>query len=124
MSHPQKTNLERKEILNILREIKKRPELTQRELSSYLGISLGKVNFLLKALIEKGYVKVHNFKNSKNKYGYLYYLTPTGFEEKTRITRRFLTRKIKEYESLEEEIRLLKQEVDYIGVMHNTRDKS
>ena len=122
MSHPHKTNLESKEILNILREIEKRPELTQRELSSHLGISLGKVNFLLKALIEKGHVKVRNFKNSNNKYGYLYYLTPKGLEEKTLITYRFLRRKIKEYESLEEEIRLLKQEVDYIGVLSNTRD--
>jgi len=111
MSDPEKVNLESKEILSILREIKKSPELTQRELSSHLGISLGKVNFLLKALIDKGHIKVDNFTKSNNKSAYLYYLTPKGVEEKARITYRFLKRKIKEYEDLEQEIRHLKEEV-------------
>lgn len=104
-------NLDSKEILGILREIKKSPELTQRELSANLGISLGKVNFLLKALIDKGHIKVDNFKKSNNKSAYLYYLTPNGAEEKARITYRFLRRKIKEYDDLEQEIRRLQQEL-------------
>jgi len=111
MANHQKANLESEEVLRLLDEIKKRPEMTQRELSSSLGISLGKVNFLLKALIDKGHVKVDNFKKSNNKSAYLYYLTPKGMEEKARFTYRFLKRKMKEYEDLEQEIRRLKEEV-------------
>lgn len=122
MPDPQKVNLENQEVLNILREIKRSPELTQRELSSTLGISLGKVNFLLKALTDKGHIKVHNFKNSNNKYAYLYYLTPNGLEEKARMTYNFLKRKLREYEQLKEEIQLLKKEVGDINISENIRD--
>jgi EPS-associated MarR family transcriptional regulator len=111
MSLPQKTSLDSEEVLKLLREIEQTSETTQRELSSSLGISLGKVNFLLKALIHKGHIKVDNFKKSNNKSAYLYYLTPKGAEEKARITYRFLWRKMKEYEDLEQEIRRLEQEV-------------
>ena len=111
MSETPKVNLESKEILSILREIKKSPDVTQRELSANLGISLGKVNFLLRALIYKGHIKVHNFKKSNNKYAYLYHLTPEGIQEKMRITYRFLKRKMREYEELEEEIRQLQTEI-------------
>jgi EPS-associated MarR family transcriptional regulator len=111
MSLPQKTSLESEEVLKLLREIEQTSETTQRELSSSLGISLGKVNFLLKALIHRGHIKVDNFKKSNNKSAYLYYLTPKGAEEKARISYRFLWRKIKEYEELEQEIRRLEQEV-------------
>jgi len=111
MANHQKANLESEEVLRLLREINKSPEMTQRELSSSLGISLGKVNFLLKALIEKGHVKVDNFKKSDNKSAYLYFLTPKGVEEKARITYRFLRRKLREYDELEHEIIRLKQEV-------------
>lgn len=111
MSEIPQSNFESKEILSILREIKKNPDLTQRELSANLGISLGKVNFLLRALIDKGHIKVHNFKKSNNKYAYLYLLTPEGIEEKMRITYRFLKRKMREYEELEEEIRQLQTEI-------------
>jgi EPS-associated MarR family transcriptional regulator len=106
----QKTDLKSEAVLKVLQEIKNNPEMTQRELSNRLGISLGKVNFLLKALIHKGLVKVHNFRNSSNKKAYLYILTPAGIEEKTRITYYFLKRKIREYEELEEQIKLLKKE--------------
>jgi len=101
---------ENEEVLRILREIKKSPEMTQRELSARLGISLGKVNFLLKAIIERGLVKVENFKTSTNKKTYLYFLTPRGIEEKARTTYFFLKRKMQEYERLENEIRQLKEE--------------
>jgi EPS-associated MarR family transcriptional regulator len=115
MTLSNKHDLESEEILKVLREITQTPEMTQRELSNKLGISLGKINFLMKALIRKGLVKVHNFKNSNNKNAYLYYLTPHGIEEKARITYRFLVRTVREYERLEEQIRLLKKEVGEVG---------
>ena len=114
MPDPQIRRLESDDVIKLLREIDKTPELTQRELSARLGISLGKVNFLLKALIEKSLIKANNFKNAKNKYSYIYLLTPSGVEEKARITYRFLNRKIKEYEELEAEIGLLKKEISEI----------
>jgi EPS-associated MarR family transcriptional regulator len=107
----EKTNLEKEEVLKVLREIKSDPETTQRDLSSNLGISLGKVNFIMKALVHRGFIKVQNFTNSSNKSAYLYFLTPKGVEEKARITYHFLKRKMKEYEALEHEIRRLEKEV-------------
>jgi len=111
MSIAEKTNLEKEEVLQVLREIKGDPEMTQRDLSVKLGISLGKVNFIMKALIHRGFIKVDNFKKSNNKSAYLYCLTPTGVEEKAKITYRFLRRKMQEYENLEQEIRRLEHEV-------------
>lgn len=90
--------------------------ISQRELAKALGISLGKTNYCLKALIEKGTLKVSNFKNSKNKLAYMYLLTPSGIEEKSAITLRFLKEKMKEYEALSDEIRSLKQEAS-IAIM-------
>jgi len=104
------------EILSMLREIDGTPSTTQRELSSRLGISLGKVNFMLRALIGKGLVKVSNFKKSEHKTAYLYNLTPHGIEEKTKITYHFLKRKMEEYEQLEEEIEQLTKEVNVTGL--------
>ncbi|MBN1545046.1 MAG: MarR family EPS-associated transcriptional regulator [Syntrophaceae bacterium] len=112
MSDQEKANLETEEALRVLREIGSNPEMTQRELSSRLGLSLGKINFLVKALIDKGLIKAENFKNSKQKSAYLYFLTPRGIEEKTRATYHFLKRKMDEYERLEAEIKQLKKEVD------------
>lgn len=89
--------------------------MTQRELSASLGVSLGKINFLLKALVRKGLIKADNFKKSDNKTAYLYLLTPYGIEEKARITYYFLKHKIQEYHQLEEEIRQLKTEVEARG---------
>ena len=122
MSDHQKVNIETEEVLKLLREINKSPEMTQRELSSSLGISLGKVNFLIKALIDKGHIKVDNFKKSNNKSAYLYYLTPKGVEEKAKITYRFLRRKMNEYEQLEKDIRQLRQEVSDIRITPEIRD--
>jgi EPS-associated MarR family transcriptional regulator len=98
------------ETLKVLREINSNPRVTQRELSLKLGISLGKVNFLIQALMQKGLIKVQNFKKSNNKIAYLYFLTSQGIEEKAKTTYFFLKRKIQEYEKLEEEIRQLKEE--------------
>ena len=115
---------ENENVLQILREIKKSPEMTQRELSSRLGISLGKANFLIKALIQRGFVKMENFKASNNKKVYLYYLTPRGIEEKSRTTYFFLKRKMKEYERLEDEIRQLREEVSESDVPDDEQDGS
>ena len=94
----------------ILKLVEAKPEISQRELAKSLGISLGKANFCLKALIEKGLLKATNFRNSQNKLAYMYLLTPNGIEEKSSITLRFLKSKIQEYESLQSEINLLMQE--------------
>jgi EPS-associated MarR family transcriptional regulator len=109
----QNTHLESEDVLKVLREIENNPELTQRALSSKLGISLGKINFLLNALIQRGLVKADNFRKNNNKKAYLYFLTPQGFEAKGKTMIHFLKRKTQEYEKLEEEIRQLKKEVQY-----------
>jgi EPS-associated MarR family transcriptional regulator len=95
----------------ILKELQQDPNMSQRALAKRLEISLGKTNYCLNALIEKGMIKADNFKNSTNKMGYLYLLTPKGIEEKIVLTQRFLQRKLKEHETLEKEIEQLRQEV-------------
>ncbi|GAA0247527.1 MarR family EPS-associated transcriptional regulator [Marinomonas primoryensis] len=95
----------------ILKELQQDPDISQRELAKRLDISLGKANFCLKALIEKGLVKAENFKSSTNKVGYLYLLTPRGIEEKVSITQSFLQRKLNEHEALEKEIKSLRVEI-------------
>ncbi|WP_027371455.1 MarR family EPS-associated transcriptional regulator [Desulfovermiculus halophilus] len=96
----------------ILRALESNPNFSQRELSKKAGISLGKTNYCLNALIEKGLIKTSNFKNSKNRTAYLYKLTPKGMEEKARVTVRFLRRKMEEFDALEKEIKELRAEVD------------
>ena len=94
----------------VLRLLQENPDLTQRELAERLDISVGGLNYCLKAMMDKGLVKMKNFAQSKNKFGYIYILTPTGIAEKAAITHRFLQRKIEEYEALKTEIRVLKEE--------------
>jgi EPS-associated MarR family transcriptional regulator len=96
----------------IMRILKDNPDLTQRELADQLGMSLGGLNYCLKALIDKGFVKMQNFQNSKNKFKYVYLLTPQGIAEKLILTNRFLKCKMAEYEVLKIEIEALKSEVD------------
>ena len=86
------------------------PDLTQRELAKMLGMSVGGLNYCLKALIDKGFVKMVNFSKSKNKFKYVYLLTPQGIAEKMVLASRFLKRKMEEYEALKVEIELLKAE--------------
>ena len=95
----------------IMKQIEANPSISQRELARELGISLGKVNFCLKALIDVGQVKARNFKNNPNKSGYLYLLTPVGIEEKSKVTARFLKRKIEEYDALRAEIENLQEDL-------------
>ncbi len=87
------------------------PDLTQREIAQSLGVSTSGLNYCLKALIDKGLVKVQNFNQSKNKFGYVYLLTPQGVAEKAALTGRFLKRKKAEYEALRDEIEALRDEV-------------
>ena len=94
----------------VMRLLQDNPDLTQRELAEKLGVSVGGLNYCLKALMEKGLVKMQNFSQSKNKFGYVYIITPTGMAEKAAITHRFLQRKMAEYEALKAEIEALKSE--------------
>lgn len=95
----------------IMRILQANPDLTQRELARMLGMSVGSLNYGLNALIDKGYVKMANFSKSKNKFKYVYLLTPQGIAEKMALTSRFLKRKMDEYDALKLEIEALKAEV-------------
>ena len=94
----------------ILKSLERDSRPTQRQLSNDLGVSLGKTNYCLKSLIEKGFIKVNNFRNNKNKIQYSYLLTPKGLEEKTKLTLDFIRIKTQEYDVLKQEIESLKQE--------------
>lgn len=98
----------RYKLLSLLHES---PEISQRELASKLGVSLGKTNYCLKALIDRGLIKAQNFQNSRKKAAYLYKLTPAGMAEKIQVTRRFLAIKLREHEELTTEIARLRSEV-------------
>jgi EPS-associated MarR family transcriptional regulator len=108
----------------VMRILQDNPDLTQRELAEKLGISVGGLNYCLKALTEMGMVKMKNFATSKNKFGYVYVLTPTGMAEKADITHRFLKRKMDEYEALKAEIKLLKADVGEYVVVDLTKTPS
>ena len=96
--------------LDLLRKLESNPEYTQRELSQEMGVSLGKVNYCMKKLVEKGWIKLTNFSHNSNKLGYVYLLTPHGIEQKAKLTILFLKIKMKEYETLKDEINKLKQD--------------
>ena len=96
----------------IMRILQDNPDLTQRELADKLGMSVGGLNYCLNALINKGFVKMANFSNSKNKFKYVYLLTPQGIAEKIVLTSRFLKRKMEEYDALKVEIEALQAEVN------------
>lgn len=89
---------------NVLRKINSKPNSSQRQLASELGFSLGKLNYCLKALKEKGLIKISNFKKNPNKIGYAYMVTPKGIATKTKLTINFMKRKMKEYDELKEEM--------------------
>ncbi len=100
-------NLQEDTYFRVMRLLEANPDLTQRQLADALGVSVGGLNYCLKALIQKGFVKVNNFRQSKNKFGYVYLLTPAGAGEKARLTARFLQRKMQEYEATKAEIEAL-----------------
>ena len=90
---------------NVMREIQKRSKTSQRDLAEQLGFSLGKLNYCLKGLRQKGLLKIKNFQENTNKLNYIYVLTPKGITEKTKLTINFMKRKMKEYEELKKEIK-------------------
>lgn len=100
----------------LLKLLEANPQLSQRQLAEELDVSLGKINFCLRALLERGLVKVRNFRDSNNKLAYAYYLTPKGAREKIRTTTGFLKRKLQEYRAIEKEIEELKREVRTHGI--------
>ena len=99
----------------LLRLLAEEPQISQRDLACRLGISVGKANYCLNALVEKGLVKINNFRKANNKLVYVYLLTPSGIEAKTQITVSFLQRKMTEYGALQEEIEALRREVLLVG---------
>jgi EPS-associated MarR family transcriptional regulator len=106
-----RSQLQEDTYFRVLRLLQDNPDLTQREIAELLGMSTSGLNYCLKALIDKGWVKVHNFSQSKNKFGYIYVLTPQGLSEKLKLTSQFLIRKLNEYESLKIEIESLQTEI-------------
>ena len=96
--------------------------MNQRDLSKVMGVSLGKTNYCIKALLNKGLIKMQNFRNNENKLAYVYLLTPAGVEEKARITVRFLKYKVQEYERLRIEIELLQREAEQKDLLENTHE--
>jgi EPS-associated MarR family transcriptional regulator len=98
--------------LDVLRAINNKTNITQREMANELGFSLGKLNYVIKALKKKGHIKVKNFKNNKNKINYLYVLTPQGISTKTKLTINFMKLKMQEYDELKKELK--KKNVDNI----------
>ena len=103
----------------ILKLVHADPNISQRALADELGVSVGKANYCLKALMERGLIKVRNFVKSKNKRGYVYLLTSRGFAEKAQVTFRFLKHKIKEYEALEAEIAQIRRDVEQMTQENN-----
>ncbi len=106
----------------LLKTLENNPSLSQRDLAKRLGVSLGKINFCLNALVEKGCLKVNNFRNSDNKLAYAYLLTPGGIEEKARMTVYFLKYKVQEYERLRAEIEELQREAAQKGLLENASE--
>lgn len=106
----------------LLKTLENNPGLSQRDLAKRLGISLGKVNFCLNALVAKGSLKISNFRNNENKLAYAYLLTPRGVEEKSRVTVGFLKHKMQEYEQLKKEIAELKLEAEKKGLLEDVHE--
>ena len=104
----------------LLKLLAEEPQISQRDLSGRLGISVGKTNYCLSALVDKGLVKINNFRRANNKLAYAYLLTPSGIEEKARVTVSFLQRKMREYAKLQIEIEALRQET----LIANADDRS
>ena len=98
-------HMKKEDHFEVLRKIQKKPELSQRKMAKDLGFSLGKLNYCLSALVDKGLVKIENFKNKKNKAQYFrYVITPKGISERTKLTVDFMKRKMKEYDQLKKEL--------------------
>tara|TARA_B100000768_G_C11191238_1_gene337431 strand:- start:190 stop:564 length:375 start_codon:yes stop_codon:yes gene_type:complete len=104
------------EDLDLLRHLQEKQDVSQRELAHKMGVSLGKMNYILNALIKKGIIKVQNFRNNKNKLAYTYYLTPIGINEKAILTVKFFKRKLNEYDIIKKEIAELEEDMKKINI--------
>lgn len=104
--------------LRILKIVSAEPEISQRQLAARLGVSLGKANFLIKALLEKGLIKAGNFRRAENKFKYVYLLTPKGLGARIHLTRAYLARKEAEYEALQAEIQALRKDITATNEPH------
>ena len=111
------TSLQEDTRFRVLRALQDNPRLTQRELSERLGVSLGATNFVLRALMDKGAIKIRNFRGNTRKLSYAYILTPQGLAEKAALTARFLARKQKEYESLKAEFDAVSRELEHDALL-------
>jgi EPS-associated MarR family transcriptional regulator len=118
---PEKAHLHEETHLKVLRLLEANPRMNQRDLAQALGVSLGKTNFCLNALLDKGLLKMQNFQSSKRKLAYAYLLTPAGIVAKTSLTSRFLKRKMEEYKLLKTEIELLQQETAVRSLQTNNK---
>ena len=108
---PRSTRIPEEMRFKVLRALEQQPDLSQRQLADTLGVSLGKANYLLRALLDKGLLKAENFRSSQNKLAYAYLITPRGLAEKAALTRGYLERKSEEYEALRLEIERLKADL-------------
>ena len=108
---PRITRLQEEMRFKVLHALQQQPDMNQRQLAELLGVSLGKTNYLLRALVEKGLLKARNFRNSHNKLAYAYLLTPSGMAQKAELTRGYLERKTAEFEALKDEIERLKADL-------------
>lgn len=106
----------------LLKTLEENPGLSQRDLAKRLGVSLGKINSCLNALVAKGSLKINNFRNSDNKLAYAYLLTPSGVEQKARMTMQFLKYKVQEYEKLRAEIEALQREAEQKGLLEKAHE--
>ena len=106
----------RYEDLDLLRHLQEKQDVSQRELAHKMGVSLGKMNYILNALIKKGIIKVQNFRNNNNKLAYTYYLTPAGINEKAILTVKFFKRKLNEYDIIKKEIAKLEEDMKKINI--------
>jgi EPS-associated MarR family transcriptional regulator len=110
-----RSQLQQETYFRVLRMLQDNPDLTQRDIAERLGVSTSGMNYCINALIDKGWVKVQNFTQSKNKFGYIYVVTPRGIAEKALLAGRFLMRKMSEFEQLEAEIKALKVEMSCLN---------
>jgi EPS-associated MarR family transcriptional regulator len=115
-----RSNIQEDTYFRVLRILQDRPDVTQREIAQMIGVSTSGMNYCLNALIDKGWVKVQNFSESKNKFGYVYLLTPSGVAKKASLTGSFLQRKLKEYEEIKAEIESLRFEKSEESPLVNT----
>lgn len=109
--------------LKVMQMLAKQPDISQRELAARLGVSVGKINYCMQALVAKGLVKIQNFQNSDNKKAYVYLLTPEGAASKVKLTLQYLRLRMKEYDELKDEIRRLQQDLSVAGLDELMREK-